>query len=211
MSQVLDVINILKNEYPNARYYLNFSNPIQLLVAAILSAQCKDEIVNETTEKLFKKYKTAKDFSNVDLKEFTNEIKNITFFENKAKYIIQSCKILVEKHNGEVPKTVEELTSLPGIGFKTAATILINAYGIIPGISVDTHVIRLSYRLGWTENKNPDKIEKDLEKIIPREDWAKITWLLKCHGKTICLAPDPYCSKCVLNKLCPRNGVIRQF
>ena len=209
--QVLDIIKVLKDNYPNAKYYLNFSTPVELLVAAILSAQCRDEVVNSTTEVLFKKYKSAEDFANANLDVLAKNIDKITFGDNKAKNIISSCKILVEKYDSKVPKSIDELTSLPGIGNKTALTILINAYGIVPGISCDTHVIRLSYRLGWTKNKNPDKIRDDLEKIIPKDDWAKITWLLKAHGRKICLAPNPYCSKCFLSDSCPKYGVVKRL
>ncbi|MEK6948371.1 MAG: endonuclease III, partial [Nanoarchaeota archaeon] len=153
----------------------------------------------------------AKDFADANNEELVKDIDKITFAGNKAKNIISSCKILVEKYNSEVPRTMDELTALPGIGNKTALTILINAYGIVEGISVDAHVIRLSYRLGWTKNKNPDKIREDLEKIIPKDDWAKITWLLKAHGRKICLAPNPYCSKCFLSDICPKNGVVKKL
>src|SRR3989338_4827010 len=205
--QVLDIIKVLKDNYPNAKYYLNFSTPVELLVAAILSAQCRDEVVNSTTEVLFKKYKSAEDFANANLDVLAKDIDKITFGDNKAKNIISYCKILVEKYDSKVPKSIDELTSLPGIGNKTALTILINAYGIVPGISCDTHVIRLSYRLGWTKNKNPDKIEKDLDRIIPEKEWGKISYILKAHGRAICQALIPYCNKCPLNKLCPKNGV----
>ena len=210
-SEPLEIIKLLKENYPNAKYYLNFSNPVELLVAAILSAQCHDEVVNSTTEVLFKKYKSAKDFADANNEELVKDIDKITFAGNKAKNIISSCKILVEKYNSEVPRTMDELTSLPGIGNKTALTILINAYGIVPGISCDAHVIRLSYRLGWTKNKNPDKIREDLEKIIPKDDWTKITWLLKAHGRKICLAPNPYCSRMFLADVCPKNGVVKKL
>lgn len=209
--QILNVIKILKKTYPGAKYYLNFNNPLELMVAAILSAQIRDEVVNSTTEKLFKKYKTAKDYAGVDLQELTGDVKAVTFAGNKTKNIKEACKILVEKYNGKVPKTMEELVELPGIGRKTANTILINAYGIVNGISVDTHVIRLSFRLGWTESSNPEIIEKDLIQIIPEEDWAKITWLLKAHGRAICKAPIPYCSKCPLFDFCPKNGIKKNF
>ena len=209
--QVLDIIKVLKDNYPDAKYYLNFSNPVELLVAAILSAQCRDEVVNSTTELLFKKYKSAEDFANANLDILVKDIDKITFGDNKAKNIISSCKILVEKYNSEVPKSIDELTSLPGIGNKTALTILINAYGIVQGISIDTHVIRVSYRLGWTKSKNPDVISNDLENIIPKDDWAKITWLLKAHGRNICLAPNPYCSKCFLYDSCPKYGVVKKL
>jgi len=205
------VIELLKNNYPNAKYYLNFSNPLELMVAAILSAQIRDEVVNATTPKIFSKYKTAKDYANADLKEFTKEISAVTFAGMKAKNIINACKILVEKYNGKIPDTMEELIVLPGIGNKTAATIMINAYGIVTSIPVDTHCIRLSYRLGWTKNKNPDKIEQDLEKIVPKEEWAKIAYRLKAHGRAVCKAPIPYCSKCFLDSLCPKNGVTKHY
>jgi endonuclease-3 len=211
MNDVLKVIELLKKNYPNAKYYLNFSNPLELMVAAILSAQVRDEIVNATTPKIFNKYKTAKDYANADLREFTKEISAVTFASMKAKNIINACKILVEKYDGKVPETMDELTALPGIGRKTANTILINAFGKVLGIPVDTHVIRLSFRLGWTKNKEPDKIEQDLEKIIPKEEWTKISYRLKTHGRAICLAPTPYCSKCFLDKLCPKKGVTKKL
>jgi len=205
------VIDLLKKNYPNAKYYLNFSNPLELMVAAILSAQIRDEIVNATTPKLFSKYKTAKDYSNAELREFTKEISAVTFAGMKAKNIINTCKILVEKYNGKVTETMDDLTTLPGIGRKTANTILINAFGKVEGIPVDTHVIRLSFRLGWTKSKKPEEIEQDLMKIIPREDWKKIAYLLKAHGRATCQAPVPYCSKCFLDKLCPKNGVTKKL
>jgi len=200
--RVLETIFILKKTYPDAKYYLNFSNPVELMVATILSAQVRDEAVNTCTKKLFKKYRNAKDFANSDLKVLTNYIKTITFARNKAKNIKATCKILVGKYNGKVPKTIEELTKLPGIGRKTANTILINAYNIVNGIPVDTHIIRVSYRLDWTKSKNPDIIEKDLEEIIPEKDWGKIAYIIKAHGRAVCQAPVPYCSKCPVNNLC---------
>jgi len=208
---VLKIIELLKKNYPNAKYYLNFSNPLELMVAAILSAQIRDEVVNATTPKIFSKYKTAKDYANADLKEFTKEISSVTFAGMKAKNIINACKILVEKYGGEVPDKMIDLIELPGIGRKTANTILINAFNVIEGIPTDTHVIRLSFRLGWTKSKKPEEIEQDLMKIIPRDDWKKIAYLLKAHGRAICQAPIPYCSKCFLDKLCPKNGVTKKL
>jgi endonuclease-3 len=205
------VIELLKKNYPDARYYLNFSNPLELMIAAILSAQIRDEIVNATTPKLFSKYKTAKDYANADLKEFTKEISAVTFAGMKAKNIINACKILVEKYNGKVPETMDELTSLPGVGRKTANTILINAFGKVEGIPVDTHVIRLSFRFGWTKSKKPEDIEQDLMKIVPKNEWKKIAYLLKAHGRTVCKAPIPFCSKCFLNNICPKNGVTKRL
>jgi endonuclease-3 len=205
------IIELLKKNYPNAKYYLNFSTPLELMVAAILSAQIRDGVVNATTPKIFAKYKTAKDYANADLKEFTKEISSVTFAGMKAKNIINACKILVEKYNGKVPDTMDELTTLPGIGRKTANTILINAFGKVEGIPVDTHVIRLSFRLEWTKSKKPEEIEQDLMKIIPKDEWKKIAYFLKSHGRAICQAPIPTCSKCFLDKLCPKNGVTKKL
>ena len=211
MDNLSKIIELLKNNYPNAKYYLNFINPLELMVAAILSAQVKDEVVNATTPKIFLKYKNAKDYANADLKEFTKEISSITFAGMKAKNIINACRILIERHEGKVPETMEELTALPGIGRKTANTILINAFGKVEGIPTDTHVIRLSYRLGWTKSKKSEDIEQDLMNIIPKEDWNKISYLLKAHGRAICTAPTPYCSRCFLDKACPKNGVTKKM
>lgn len=208
---VLKIIDLLKKNYPNAKYYLNFSSPLELMVAAILSAQIRDEVVNATTPKIFAKYKTAKDYANADLREFTKEISAVTFAGMKAKNIINACKILVEKYNGRVPDTMDELIDLPGIGRKTANTILITAFGKVEGIPVDTHVIRLSFRLGWTKSKKPEEIEQDLMKIIPKDAWKKIAYLLKAHGRAICTAPVPQCNKCFLDKLCPKNGVTKKL
>jgi len=207
MANAEDVIRILKKEYPNAKYYLNFSNPLQLMVAAILSAQCRDDVVNSVTARLFQKYKTAADFT--ELKE--DDIKSITFFNNKAKNIREACRIVMEKFGGKVPETMEELVMLPGVGRKTANAILINAFDKVLGIVTDTHVLRVSYRLGLTKNTNPEKVEKDLMAVVPKNEWKRITWLLKDHGRAVCRAPVPYCSKCVLNKLCPKQGVTKQL
>jgi endonuclease-3 len=205
------VLSELKKLYPHTKYYLNFSSPMELLVATILSAQVRDTVVNATTPRLFKKYKTAEDYARADLEMLIQEISPISFPANKAKYIRQASKVLIEKYRGKVPGTMEELVELPGVGRKTANAILINAFEKIEGIVVDTHVIRLSYRLGWTNNKNPEKIEQDLMKIIPKNDWARITWLLKDHGRAVCRAPVPVCSRCVLAPLCPKAGVTKEL
>lgn len=205
------IISLLEKEYPHAKYYLNFSNPLELMVAAIMSAQARDEIVNATTKRLFRKYKTANDYANADLKSLANDISAVTFAGNKAKYIKEACKILVERHGGKVPKTMDELTTLPGIGRKTANSILQNAFDIVTGIVIDTHCIRLGYRLGWIQSKNPDIIEKDFMDIISQRYWKRIPHLLKVHGRAICRAPIPSCSKCVLNKLCPKCGVTKKY
>jgi endonuclease III len=209
--QTTKVLSELKKLYPHAKYYLNFSNPLELLVATILSAQVRDTVVNATTPKLFQKYKTAEDYAHADLETLIREISPVSFPANKAKYIQQACKILAEKYHGKVPNTMEQLVELPGIGRKTANAVLINAFGKIEGIVVDTHVIRLSYRLGWSKSKNPEKIEQDLMKVIPRADWARITWLLKEHGRAVCRAPVPACSRCALEPHCPKAGVTKKI
>ncbi|MEM3154904.1 MAG: endonuclease III [Candidatus Woesearchaeota archaeon] len=209
--KAVKVLKILKKAYPKAKYYLNFKTPLELLVAAILSAQVRDEIVNASTPELFAKYKNADDYAKASVADLLKYISKVTFAGNKAKHIIEACKILVKKHNGRVPKTIEELTELPGIGRKTAIVIQTNAFDIVSGVVVDTHVIRVSYRLGWTKNTNPDKIEKDLNALIPKAHWKETQWLLKAHGRAVCQAPTPYCSKCPVAKLCPKAGVKKKL
>lgn len=206
-----DVIRLLKKEYPKAGISLNFSNPVQLLVAVMLSAQCTDKRVNIVTAELFGKYKTASDFAGTDLKTLEQEIRPTGFYRNKAKNIINSARIIVKDFNGKVPDTMESLLKLPGVARKTANIVLSNAYGKNFGIAVDTHVKRLSYRLGLTKNTNPDKIEQDLVKLYEKSMWNKITYLLIEHGRAVCRAPVPFCSKCVLNRICPKNGVTKQL
>ncbi len=197
------ILKKLRKEYPKAKTALKFRTPFQMLVATILSAQCTDKRVNEVTKTLFKKYKTPKDYAEADKKEFEKEIKPTGFYKNKAKNIINAAKKIVEKYNGRVPKTIKELTSLPGVGRKTANIVLNSAFGIAAGIAVDTHVKRLSQRLGFTKNKDPNKIEQDLMKIFPKKDWHDLNFLLVEHGRKICKARKPLCEKCVINKLCP--------
>ncbi len=204
-------INLLSKRYPKAKYYLNFSNTLQLLVAAILSAQVRDEIVNASTPALFKRYKTAKDYADADVEEMISYISRITFAGNKARNIKAACKIIAEKYNGKVPDNIDDLVSLPGIGRKTANAILINGFNKVVGIPCDTHVIRVSYRLGWTKNKDPDKIEQDLIQLFPKKYWKKIPYWLKDHGRAICTAPIPKCSECFLNNICPKNGVTKKL
>ncbi|MBI4440062.1 endonuclease III [Candidatus Woesearchaeota archaeon] len=212
MASAKEVISILKKNYPDIKYYLNFKTPLELFVAAILSAQVRDEVVNATTPNLFKKYRTAKDYMDADLNELVKDIKNISFAGNKAKYIKEACRILAEKYDGKVPDKVEELTELPGIGRKTANVIMINAFNKITGIPVDVHVLRLGYRLGWTTtDKNADRSATELEGLIPKEYWKEFPWLMKAHGRAICKAPEPYCSRCFLSSICPKNGVKRQL
>ncbi len=202
-------LRLLKKHYPHAKYYLHFSNPFQLLIAAILSAQCRDEVVNATTAVLFKKYTKPEDYMEVDLHTLIKDISKITFAGNKAKFIKGASKILVEKYHGKVPRTMEDLTSLPGVGKKTASAILINAFGIVIIPIVDAHVIRISQRLGWTRNKDPEKIANDIMGKIPKHYWGEIQNLLKTHGRAVCKAPIPDCSTCFLEKLCPKVGVTK--
>lgn len=201
--RVLKVIELLEKEYPDAKTALNYTNPLELLVATMLSAQCTDKRVNAVTKSLFKKYKTAEDYANADLGELEEDVRPTGFYRNKAKNIKKSCRMLVEKFNSQVPKTMNEMLELPGVARKTANIVLSNAYGVVEGIAVDTHVRRLAKRLGLTENKDPDKIEKGLMEIVPKAHWKRITDLLIFHGRNICVARKPKCSLCVLSKICP--------
>lgn len=201
------ILNLLKFHYPNAKIILNYSNPWELLVAVILSAQCTDKTVNIITEKLFKKYKKVGDYAKTNQTEFEKDIRSAGFFRNKAKNIIASAKLAIEKWGGEVPQTMEDLISLPGVARKTASVIQGNAWGRVEGIAVDTHVLRLSQRLGFAQNKTPEKVEKDLMKLFPKKEWFKLTYLLIDHGRALCKAPKPLCQNCFLNKLCPSSTV----
>ncbi len=206
---VLAVLAILTQAYPDARYYLTFSNPLELLVAALLSAQVKDEVVNTVTPALFKTYRTPRAYAEADLEALIRLVSRVSFAGAKARHIQAACRIIEDQHGGQVPDTIETLTRLPGIGRKTANVILINGFQKIVGIVVDTHVIRVAGRLGWTRWKDPEKIEQDLMRQIPREDWARVTWLLKAHGRAVCRAPVPACSRCTLVPYCPKAGVTR--
>jgi len=202
-TKVNQVIKLLEKQYPNAKTALNWSNPLELLVATMLSAQTTDVTVNSVTKTLFKKYLTAKDYAEADLKELEAAIHSTGYYHNKAKNLKECTKLLVEKFDGKVPKTMEELTELPGIARKTANIILYNAYGITAGIAVDTHVMRLSQKIGLTQQKYQDKIEKDLMHITPRDKWMPLTDLLIFHGRQVCNAKKPRCEICVLNEICP--------
>jgi len=202
-TRVLRVVELLEKEHPDAKIALHYTNPLELLVATILSAQCTDERVNVVTKTLFKKYTKTEDYANADLKELEQDIKSTGFYRNKAKNIKKCCQLLVEKYNSQIPRTMEELLELPGVARKTANIVLSNAYGIIEGVAVDTHVRRLAQRLGLTESDDPAKIEEDLMDIVPRDNWMRITDLLIFHGRRICIARKPKCDACVLNKICP--------
>jgi endonuclease-3 len=196
------VIELLEKEYPNAKTALNYTNPLEILVATMLSAQTTDQRVNIVTVSLFKKYRTTKDYANADIKELEQDIHSTGFYHNKARNLQKCCQLLVEKFNCQVPKTMDELLELPGVARKTANIVLYNAYGIIAGIAVDTHVNRVSQRLGLTRHDDSAKIEQDLMQITPKEKWMKLTDLLIFHGRQVCTARKPKCEACVLNKYC---------
>ncbi|MEK6732196.1 MAG: endonuclease III [Candidatus Omnitrophota bacterium] len=203
MKNIGKIIKILKKEYPDAKTALKFKNTWQLLVATILSAQCTDVRVNLVTPGLFKKYKDTPGFAKADLEEFEKDIHSTGFYKNKAKSIIGAAKKILSEFNGKVPDTMEGLTGLPGIGRKTANVILSSGFGIVVGIVVDTHVIRLSQRLGFTKNTDAVKIEEDLMKIVPKRSWGIVSHLLILHGRKICNARKPLCKECKISKLCP--------
>jgi len=202
-ARALKIISFLEKEYPTAETALGYGNPLELLVSTILSAQCTDERVNIVTKTLFKKYKTPEDYANADLKKLEQDIKSTGFYHNKAKNLKNTGQMLVEKFHSQVPKTMAELTELPGVARKTANIVLSNAYGIVEGIAVDTHVRRLAMRLGLTENEEQNKIENDLMETVPKDKWTKTSDLLIFHGREVCAARKPKCETCVLNKLCP--------
>ena len=200
------ILERLKAAYPDAKIALKFSNPLELLVATILSAQCTDERVNQVTKTLFKKYRTAKDYAEAPLEELAEDIRPTGFYQQKAKYIKEAARMIVEEFGGEVPRLMEEMLRMPGVARKTANIVLANAYGVVEGIPVDTHVRRLAQRLGFSQEKDPNKIERDLMALIPREDWAFIPYVLQQHGREICKARKPLCEKCVVKDLCPSRG-----
>src|ERR1017187_5847635 len=197
----------LQRTYPNAHCELNYSDPLQLLVATILSAQCTDKRVNLVTAELFKKYRTAKDFADAPLAEIEEAIKSTGFFRNKAKNIKACCTALVEKFGGEVPRTMNELHALAGVGRKTANVVLGNAFDINVGVVVDTHVTRLSNRLGLAKGTDAVKLEQNLMRLVPQEDWTLISHWLIWHGRRRCAARKPDCANCEIQKLCPQIGV----
>ena len=201
-ARVIEIIDLLEKQYPEAKTALHHSSPLEMLIATILSAQCTDKRVNIVTKSLFKKYRTAQDYVNADLSELEQDIRSTGFYRNKAKNIKNTSRLLVEKYDSKVPRTMEELLELPGVARKTANIVLSNAYGVIVGIAVDTHVRRLAQRLGLTENKDPNKIETDLMQEVPKSQWKRITDLLIFHGRNVCIARRPKCEICNLNRIC---------
>ena len=205
--RVRRLIRLLREEYPEARCSLDHANALELLVATILSAQCTDERVNAVTAGLFRKYRTWEDYASAPAEELEREIRPTGFFRNKAKAIRGACRIIGERHGGRVPRTMEELLGLPGVARKTANVVLGNAYRIASGVVVDTHVARLSARLGLSNEKAPEKIERDLTARVPESDWIDFSHLLIAHGRKVCKARKPLCGACVLAKLCPSAGI----
>jgi len=203
---VEEIIKRLEKVFPD-KLELNFSTPFELVVAVVLSAQERDAKVNEVTKELFKKFNTPQQFANASLEEIEKEISSVSFYKNKAKYIKEISQILVEKYGGEVPKSIEELEKLPGIGRKSANMIIYNAFGINEGIAVDRHVLRVSQRLGLTKQQKPEKAEQELMKLVPKDQWGKFSNLLILLGRYICTAQKPKHSECPLYDLCPSKGL----
>jgi len=201
MADAGKILRLLLKKYPDPGIALNFTNPLELLVATILSAQCTDKRVNEVTRTLFRKYRSAHDYAVADIKVFEQEIKPTGFYKNKARQVINCCKALVEKHNGKVPDSLEALTELPGVGRKTANVVLGSAFGK-QAIAVDTHVLRVSNRLGLVHSDNPEKVEEELMKQIPKDEWTRFTLAMILHGRETCKAKRPECSKCILFDEC---------
>jgi endonuclease-3 len=202
-----EVMRRLRHEYADAQTALDFETPLQLLIATILSAQCTDVRVNIVTKTLFKKYRSAEDYANASQDELNEDIRSINFHYNKARSIRGACKMIIEEFDGKVPRTMEELVKLPGVARKTANVVLGTAFGIPAGMVVDTHIKRVTFRLGLTRETDPVKVERDLMKIIPKEDWIFGAHALIWHGRRVCHARKPDCDYCVLEDICPKCGV----
>jgi endonuclease-3 len=205
-ARMREIIRILEREYPEAKCYLDHGSPFQLLVATILSAQCTDERVNRTTPALFQKFPDARSMAKAKLSELEKRVQPTGFYKNKAKSLLETSKLLVDLHGGEVPGTMEELIALRGVGRKTANVVLGNAFGI-PGFVVDTHVGRITRRLGFTRETDPVKIEMEVREIVPKENWILFSLWLIAHGRTVCTARKAYCERCPIARLCPKIGV----
>ena len=202
-AQTAEVLDRLYDAYPDSGIALNFSTRLELLVAVVLSAQCTDERVNEVTSELFETYQTAADYAAASEERLAEDIYGVTFHNNKAGYLKESGRIIAEDHDGEVPDTMDELTDLPGVGRKTANVVLQHAYDTVEGVVVDTHVQRLSRRLGITEAERPETIERELMDLVPEDDWKMLTHLMIAHGRAVCSARSPDCGDCVLADVCP--------
>ncbi|WP_227354979.1 endonuclease III [Haladaptatus salinisoli] len=203
--QLDEILDRLYDEYPDATISLNFTNRLELLIAVMLSAQCTDERVNKETADLFEKYQSPEDYANADVDELDEDLSSITYHRNKAKWIKSSCRTIVEEHDGKVPDTMSELTDLKGVGRKTANVVLQHGHDTVEGIVVDTHVRRLSRRLGLTEEERPKTIESDLMTFVPEEDWQQLTHLFISHGRATCTARSPDCDDCIVEDVCPSS------
>lgn len=201
--QIQEIMQRLEKLYPNARYELDFSTPLELLVATILAAQCTDARVNAVTKDLFQKYRSARDYATANQEELEEDVRPTGFYRNKAKSIRAACQYLVDHHQGEVPRTMAEMVKIPGVGRKTASVILGNAFGVVEGFIVDTHVGRLARRFGWTEQEDALKAEQDLMQLVPRQEWLNVAHRMILHGRAVCLARKPACGRCVLAEVCP--------
>ncbi|HWA05182.1 MAG TPA: endonuclease III [Ignavibacteria bacterium] len=208
-ARALKILDILSNEYPDAGCHLDYNNPFELLISTLLAAQCTDERVNAVMVPLYKKYKTPGDFLKLTQGELEHELRSINFYRNKTKSVLSCCAALVNDHNGEVPKTMEELTKLAGVGRKTANVVLGNCFGE-PAIMTDTHLNRVSQRLGLTDSDKPEKIEMELKEIITDDLQVKYSHVIGQHGRTICKAKKPLCNECVVCKLCPSYGKLNE-
>ena len=205
--QTLEVIDRLYDAYPEPEISLNFSSRLELLIAVILSAQCTDERVNKVTADLFETYDGAADYAAAEQEELAEDLNSVTYYNNKASYIRSACDDIVDQHDGEVPDTMDELTELAGVGRKTANVVLQHGHQIVEGVVVDTHVQRLSRRLGITEEERPEAIEEELMDLVPEDDWQEYTHLLISHGRETCTAINPDCEDCVLEDICPSSKV----
>ncbi|WP_336363171.1 endonuclease III [Halalkalicoccus salilacus] len=203
--QAEEVVERLSEAYPDATISLRFSDRLELLIAVILSAQCTDERVNRVTEELFEKYDGPEDYANADQEELAEDISSITYYNNKAGYIRDACGIIASKHDGEVPDTMEALTELPGVGRKTANVVLQHGHEVVEGVVVDTHVKRLSRRLGVTRESSPERIEQELMELLERDRWQEFTHLCISHGRATCTARNPDCDDCALEDVCPSS------
>jgi endonuclease-3 len=201
--QAREIIRRLKKEYPGQGTALDFSNPLELLVATILSAQSTDRQINRITPALFEKYRSIQDYAEAAPEELEAEIRSSGFYRNKARHIRGAARKIVEEYGGQIPRTMEELVTLPGVARKTANIVLSIGFGVVAGIAVDTHVKRLAGRLGLSKESNPDRIERDLMALVPRKDWGRVNYLLISHGRTVCNARKPLCPDCTLSDICP--------
>ena len=204
-AQMAEVLDRLHEEYPDTGISLQFSNRLELLVAVVLSAQCTDERVNKVTADLFEQYRTPEEYAEADQDELAEDLNSVTYYNNKAEYIRTACQRIVEEHGGEVPDTMSALTELPGVGRKTANVVLQHGHDVVEGVVVDTHVQRLTRRLGVTESERPPDIEGELMELVPEGEWQQLTHLLISHGRAVCTARNPDCGDCVLEDICPSS------